>query len=147
MDEQRVAPILRQHLDAEETAVDEVAEDEVDDAIAPAERYRWFGPITGERVEALATATGQDHHQDVDHGFPRAGRAPRRVAASPPPRRRFAVTDCDFKLGEWVRFAARGSGDGFSPSSAVRRPSSPPPAAKRTHYAARQRLRSLLRTW
>ena len=62
---ERRALVLREHLDAREPRVDEVREDDVDDAVAPAEGHRGLGAVERERVEALALPAGEDHHENL----------------------------------------------------------------------------------
>ncbi len=62
---QRRALVLGEHLDLAQPGVDEVGEDEVDDAVAAAERDRRLGPLVGERPEAPPLPTRQDHHQNA----------------------------------------------------------------------------------
>ncbi len=87
---QRARLVLGQHADLGDAGVHEVREDEVDDAVAPAERHGRLGPVAGERIESLALAAGEDQRDDVaraasSHGFgPRWWRARRECT-----RRRF----------------------------------------------------------
>src|SRR5579884_3923784 len=50
---------LDQHIYRVNAGVDEVAENEIDDAITTAERHGRFGPFLGEGVESRALAAGQ----------------------------------------------------------------------------------------
>src|SRR5204862_6375920 len=63
--DERVRLELSENLDLEEAGVDEVVDDEIDDAIAPAERDGRLGAVARERIEALAHPAGQDHGQNV----------------------------------------------------------------------------------
>lgn len=56
---QRVRLVLRQYAQAQETRVDQVAEDEIDQSIRAAEWHRWFGTVRREWKESLALATGE----------------------------------------------------------------------------------------
>jgi len=56
---------LRQDLDFEESRVDEIVDDEVDDPVPAAEGYSRFGPVARERIEPLTHTTGQNHGQDI----------------------------------------------------------------------------------
>jgi hypothetical protein len=63
--DQRVRLELRQDLQLQKAGIDEVVDDEVDDAVAPAERYRRLRSIPRQWKEPLAHASGQDHREDV----------------------------------------------------------------------------------
>ncbi len=63
--DERVRLELRHHLDLEEAGVDEIVDDEVDDAIAASERHGRLGAVARQRVEPLAHAAGEDHRQNV----------------------------------------------------------------------------------
>ena len=62
---QRVTLELRKDLDLEDTGIDEIVEDEVDDAVGPAEVDRRLGTVAGEGLETAALAARHDHAQDV----------------------------------------------------------------------------------
>ena len=49
----------------DEARVDEVRQDDVDDAVAAAERHGGLGAVERERVEALALAAREDHHEHL----------------------------------------------------------------------------------
>ena len=61
--QQRLALELRQHVDGVDARVDEIAEDEVDDAILPAERDGRLGAFLGERIKPGALSAGQHDSQ------------------------------------------------------------------------------------
>ena len=62
---QAVALVLGEHRDPEVAAVDQIAQREVDQSIVPAERHGGLGPLSGQRNEAVAFATGQDHSENL----------------------------------------------------------------------------------
>jgi hypothetical protein len=53
---QRVGLVLRQHVDAAQAGVPDVAEREVDDAVVGAERHAGLGAFVGQRPQPLAAA-------------------------------------------------------------------------------------------
>src|SRR5205085_8845795 len=57
--EQRLAAELGQHVNGIDARVDEIAQDEIDDAVFASERNGWFRPFPRKRVEARALAAGQ----------------------------------------------------------------------------------------
>src|ERR1022692_2325937 len=61
--QQRLAFELRQHVDGVDARVDEIAQDEVDDAILPAEGDSGLGTFLGQRVEPGALSTRQHDSQ------------------------------------------------------------------------------------
>lgn len=63
---QRLRAILYKHMDGRDTGIDEVAQDEVDDAIGAAERNCGFTPCFGEREEPFAFSSGHDHGECSD---------------------------------------------------------------------------------
>ena len=65
--DQRIGLELSEDFDFEETGVDEVIEDEIDDPVAPAERHGRFGSIPGERIQTLAHPTRQNESQYVSN--------------------------------------------------------------------------------
>ena len=64
--QQRLAAELRQHVNRIDAGVDEIAEDEIDDAVLPAERNGRFGPFLGQRREPRALPAGQHDPQDAN---------------------------------------------------------------------------------
>ena len=66
---QRERLVLRRDVDAPEARVQAVAQDEVDDAVRPAEVDGRLGPLLRQRREALADSARQHDDQDVvvDH--------------------------------------------------------------------------------
>ena len=63
--EDRLRLVLREDVDGRHVRVDEVAQDEVDKAIAPAERHGRLGAVARERVEPLAATAGHDEREDA----------------------------------------------------------------------------------
>ena len=62
--------VLKGDEDLPQARVDAVAQGEVDDPIRPAEIDRRLGPLLGERIQPLADAPGQHHHDGViEHGI------------------------------------------------------------------------------
>jgi len=61
--QQRLAFELGEHVDGVDARVDEIAEDEVDDAILPAEGDSGFGAFLGQRVQPGTLSTGQHDSQ------------------------------------------------------------------------------------
>ena len=59
---------LRQNFELQETGIDEVVDDEVDDAVAPAEWNGRFRAIARQRIEPFAHASGEDHGQNGTTG-------------------------------------------------------------------------------
>ena len=57
--------VLRQHDDLEVAGVDDVGQREVDEAVDAAERHRGFGPVGGQRHQALALTAGEDDGEDL----------------------------------------------------------------------------------
>ena len=57
--------VLRQHDDLEVAGVDDVGEREVDEPVDAAERDSGFGPVGGERHQALALPAGKDDGEDL----------------------------------------------------------------------------------
>ena len=102
--QQRLALELREDVDGVDARVDEVAEDEVDDAVLAPERYRRLGALLGQRKQARAFAAGQDDAEDPE--------SHRTAAASlPSPRRALGpLTLPSPQRGEGGREG--GSGDG-----------------------------------
>ena len=64
---ERVALVLREHLHPVHAGVDEVRENEVDDAVPPAEGNGGLGALAGERLEPGACTTCQNHRQQLCH--------------------------------------------------------------------------------
>jgi hypothetical protein len=64
---ERLRLVLREDEHPEDAAVDHVVQREVDDAVLAAERHGGLGALPGERVQARALPTGQDH-ADRLHG-------------------------------------------------------------------------------
>ena len=138
---ERRALVLREHLDAREPRVDEVREDDVDDAIATAEGHRRLRAVERERVEALALAAGEDHHEHlrrVEVELPPVHRENVDASAGPPscegteadgvqlagrsPRRRMRLTADEFQYEAVARAAAlAGLARGVVPVSCVGR--------------------------
>ena len=63
--DQRLRLVLHQQVNRMDIGIDEVAEDEVHDAVAPGERYRRFGAFRRQRVEPRAFAAGHDHGKNL----------------------------------------------------------------------------------
>ena len=61
--QQRLAAELRQHVDRVDSGVDEVAQDEIDDAVLAAKGNGRFGPLLGERIKPRSLAAGQHDAQ------------------------------------------------------------------------------------
>src|SRR5688572_21655669 len=60
--------VLRGYEDAMQARVDAVAESEIDDPVRTAEKHRWFGAVSRQRVQPLAgTARKQNDQRVVDH--------------------------------------------------------------------------------
>src|SRR5208337_352848 len=67
---EREGLVLRQDVHAAQAAVDAVAQGEVNDAIAAAERDRRLGAVARERVQALALPAAEDDDQSFSrHGL------------------------------------------------------------------------------
>src|SRR5262249_10153006 len=67
--EQRLALELGQDVDRVDAGVDEVAQDEVDDAVLASERDRGLCPLLGEREEPGSLAAGEYDSEDAEpHG-------------------------------------------------------------------------------
>ncbi len=64
--QQRLAAELRQHIDRVDARVDEITQDEIDDAILAAKRNGRFGPLLGQRIEPGSLAAGQ---HDAQHPY------------------------------------------------------------------------------
>ena len=64
--EQRLAAELRQHVNRVDSRVDEVAQDEIDDSVFPAERNGGFRPFPRERIKPSALTAGQYDAQRAD---------------------------------------------------------------------------------
>ena len=60
-----VALVLRQHCDAPVAAVDQVRQDEVDEAVDAAEGHGGLRAVERKRSEALALAAGEHHAEDA----------------------------------------------------------------------------------
>jgi hypothetical protein len=62
---------LRRDEDVAQPRVDAVAEDEIDDAVRPAEVDRRLGAFAGQRREPFARAARQNNHENVitKHGL------------------------------------------------------------------------------
>ena len=61
--QQRLTFELGQNIERIDPRVDEIAQDEVDDAILPAERHGGFGAFLGQRVQPGTLSTGQHDSQ------------------------------------------------------------------------------------
>ena len=63
--------VLRGDEDVAQSRVDAVAQDEIDDAVGPAEIHRRLGALARQRREPFAGAAGQHDHEDVvaNHGL------------------------------------------------------------------------------
>jgi hypothetical protein len=63
--------VLREHHDLGEARVDEVAEREVDEAVAAPEGHGGLSPVRGERHEPLALSTCENNSKDLlrCHGY------------------------------------------------------------------------------
>ena len=64
--QQRLAAELRQHVDRVDAGVDEIAQDEIDDAILAAERNGRFGAFLGQRIEPGSFTAGEHDAQHAD---------------------------------------------------------------------------------
>ena len=82
---QRVRLVLREHADAQDVAVDEVGQDEVDQPVRAAEGHRRFGPVGGERHQPLALPARQ--HDPEHRRSTRACRRPSTLVGCPYARR------------------------------------------------------------
>jgi hypothetical protein len=71
MCQQRLGLVLSHDIDLKYTGIDEVTEDEVDQAVNPAEGDSGFGAVFGQGVKAFPLATGEYHSQDFAHVYPR----------------------------------------------------------------------------
>ena len=69
--------VLRRDEDVAESRVDAVAQDEIDDAVRPAEVHRRLGALARQRREPFAGAAGQHDYEDVitNHGTDRGSRS------------------------------------------------------------------------
>src|SRR4030095_2654807 len=76
--QERLALELGQDVDRVDARIDEVAEDEVDDAVLPAEGHRRLGALLGQRKETRALPAGQHDPEDSE-----SHRAPPPVRLSP----------------------------------------------------------------
>ncbi len=66
---ERLGLVLGEHIDGGDLGVDQVAQDEVHDAVAVGERQRRLRVLRGQRVQARAFAAGQ-HDRKRFHGIP-----------------------------------------------------------------------------
>ena len=55
--------VLGEHVDAAQTRVQAITEDEIDDAILPTERHRGLGTVARERAERTAPIAGKNNRQ------------------------------------------------------------------------------------
>ena len=62
---QRVALELRQDLDLEDARVDEVVQNEIDDAVGSAEMHGRLGAVAGEGLQTASLSACHDHAKDV----------------------------------------------------------------------------------
>ena len=62
---ERRAFVLREDFDARKTRVDEIRQHDVDDAIAASKRHGGLRAVEGERIKALALATGENHYEHL----------------------------------------------------------------------------------
>src|SRR6185369_12165829 len=60
---ERGALVLRQHLDAKKSRVDEVREDDVDDAVTTAEGNGRLRSVERQRAHTFPLASGEDHRE------------------------------------------------------------------------------------
>jgi hypothetical protein len=63
--DQRIGLELGKDLDLENTGVDEIIQDKIDNAVFSAEIDRRFGPFMRERVQSGTLAPGHDHAENV----------------------------------------------------------------------------------
>ena len=78
--QQALALELDQHVGGIDPGVDQVAEHEIDNAIAAAERHRRLGAFLGERIEPGPFASRQHESQNANLHGPYCGRADRLMA-------------------------------------------------------------------
>jgi len=85
--DQGLGPVLHQQVDGVDLGIDEIAEDEIDDAITSAERNGGLGTVRSQRVEPSALPSGHDHRENTRdaHSAPVA-RAPDFTAEGAAPR-------------------------------------------------------------
>ena len=94
---ERARLVLRQDVDATQARMDAVAEREVDDAIGATERHGGLRAVHGQRLEAIASATGQQEHEGVASVEVRHGERQRngcRARAMRPPENVTACAPC-----------------------------------------------------
>ena len=65
---QRAGAVLGENADVSDLRVGAVAQGEVDDAVAAAERDGRFCPLLGEHAEPVSLPSGEDHRDDTFHG-------------------------------------------------------------------------------
>ena len=64
---QRQRFVLGKDEDAPQIGIDAIGERDIDDPVDPAEGNGWLGSVTGEGVESLARASGQQDSQRILH--------------------------------------------------------------------------------
>ena len=73
--QQALALELDQDVDGIDAGIDQVAEHEIDDAVAPAERHRRLGSFLGQRIKPRPFPSRQHKSQDPNLHGPYSGRA------------------------------------------------------------------------
>ena len=95
------ALVLREDFDARHAGVDEVRQDDVDDAVAPRERHRGLRAVERQRIEALALAPREHHDEHLIGVEVRQSSVHARVASPSPARvshQRRTSTGCRTEL-------------------------------------------------
>ena len=62
---ERVGFVLSQHRDLVETGVDQVGQNEVDEAVGTTKGHGWLGAVFGQGEQALSFPAGEDNGKDI----------------------------------------------------------------------------------
>ena len=85
MTDERLGFVLHQDVNRIDLGVDKIAQDEIDDAITPAEGHRWFATLFSQGAEPPPSPTCQNDRQDtgLSHRSPPSPAAPNARPQSP----------------------------------------------------------------